>query len=191
MHKLVYFFFIITYLFANSFDNWVDKNINVLEEKVKSISFQIKLEPGTELKENKMLNGKIVIGEKKQFRFEMGPRTVVSDGTLWKSCDERTNQIFIHVPNKKWEKALFSWVRVKKLKNLPVNKKPDGSYKIKLFNKNQEIRTYFNSVTNGLDSILISNRDGLKSIIFNLSISAADSVTLNIGTKSSTIFDFR
>ena len=132
-----------------------------------------------------------MIGEKKQFRFEMGPRTVVSDGTLWKSYDERTNQIFIHVPNKKWEKALFSWVRVKKLKNLPVNKKPDGSYKIKLFNKNIDVRAYFNSVTNGLDSILISNRDGLKSIIFNLSISAADSVTLNIGTKSSTIFDFR
>ena len=55
MHKLVYFFFIITYLFANSFDNWVDKNINVLEEKVKSISFQIKLEPNNP--ESQKLNG--------------------------------------------------------------------------------------------------------------------------------------
>ena len=191
MSKLFYFLLMITFLIANPFDKWIDQNKNVIKEKIKSVSFKIRLESGIDSKEYKILNGQIVIGEKKQFRFEMGPRTVVSDGTLWKSYDDRTDQIFIQKPDKKIEKALFSWVKVKKLKTLPVQNKPDGSYKIKLIGNNNDVRAYFNSVTNGLDSILISNRDGLKSKIFNISISAADSVTLNIGTKSSTIFDFR
>ena len=181
----------ITFLIANPLDKWIDQNKNVIKEKIKSVSFKIRLESGIDSKEYKILNGQIVIGEKKRFRFEMGPRTVVSDGTLWKSYDDRTDQIFIQKPDKKIEKALFSWVKVNKLKTLPVQNKPDGSYKIKLIGNNNDVRAYFNSVTNGLDSILISNRDGLKSKIFNISISAADSVTLNIGTKSSTIFDFR
>ena len=62
-------------MIANPFDAWVDQNKNVIQETIKSVSFQIILES----KENKMLNGQIVVGEQRQFRFEIGPRTVVSD----------------------------------------------------------------------------------------------------------------
>ena len=34
---------------------------------------------------------------------------------MWKSYDKRSDQIFIQEPDKKLEKALFSWVKVKKL----------------------------------------------------------------------------
>ena len=191
MSKLNIFFLTLTYLIANPLDDWVDQNKNVIKEKIKSVSFKIRLESGIDSKEYKILNGQIVIGEKEQFRFEMGSRTVVSDGTLWKSYDDRTDQIFIQEPDKKIEKALFSWVKVKTLKSLPVQNKPDGSYKIKLIGNNNDVRAYFNSYTNVLDSILISTRDGIESILFNISISAADSVMLDIGTKSSEIFDLR
>jgi hypothetical protein len=191
MSKLNIFFLTLTYLIANPLDDWVDQNKNVIKEKIKSVSFKIRLESGIDSKEYKILNGQIVIGERKQFRFEMGPRTVVSDGTLWKSYDDRTDQIFIQEPDKKMEKALFSWVKVKKLKSLPVKYNPDGSYKIKLIGNNNDVRAYFNSDTNVLDSILISTRDGFGSKIFNISISVADSVILDIGTKSSELFDLR
>ncbi len=191
MSKSVIYFLFFTYITANPFDTWVDLNKDVIKEEVKSVSFQIILEYSFEPNEDKILNGKIVVGEKKQFRFEMGPRTVVSDGILWRSYDKRTDQIFIQEPDEKLEKVLFSWVKVNKLKVLPVKEKPDGSCKIKLLGKNNDIRAYFNSDTNILDSILISPRGGIRSKIFNIIIAAADSVILDIGTDSSDIFDLR
>ena len=186
-----FFFYFLTCLAANPFDSWVDHNKDIIKETIKSVSFQIRLESGLDAKEDNILNGQIIVGEKKQFRFEMGPRTVVSDGILWRSYDERTDQIFIQEPDKKLEKVLFSWAKVKKLKDLPIRNKPDGSYKIKLFSNNNDVRAYFNSVTNDLDSILISQRNGFQSKIINISITEADSVLLNIGTESSTLFDLR
>ena len=124
-----YFFLTLTYLIANPLDDWVDQNKNIIKEKIKSVSFKIRLESGIDSKEFKILNGQIVIGGNKQFRFEMGPRTVVSDGTLWKSYDERTDQIFFQKPDKKFEKILFSWSTVKKLKSLKkiIDRRSRGS----------------------------------------------------------------
>ena len=191
MSKLNIILLTLTYLIANPLDDWVDQNKNVIKEKIKSVSFKIRLESGIDSNEYKILNGQIVIGEKKQFRFEMGPRTVVSDGTLWKSYDERTDQIFIQNPDKKLEKALFSWVKVQKLKALPVQSMSDGSCKIKLLGKENDVRAYFNPDTNILDSIIILPRDGFGSKIFNINIDAANAVELDIGTKSSALFDLR
>ena len=168
MSKSIHLYLFITCLTANSFDIWVDQNKNVIKQKIKSVSFQIRLETGFDSNEDKMVMGKFVIGEKKQFRFEMGPRTVVSDGTLWKSYDERTDQIFIQNPDKKLQKALFSWVKVQKLKALPVQSMSDGSCKIKLLGKENDVRVYFNPDKNMLDSIIISPRDGFRSKIFNI-----------------------
>ena len=176
---------------ANSFDDWVNQNKDVIKEKTKVASFQIRVESIEASNEQNLIDGQIIIGENKQFRFEMGPRTVVSDGQTWKSYDERTNQIFIQDPDKKLEKALFSWVKVNKLKALPLKKKSDGSYKINVFGKNNDIRAYLNSNTNVLDSILVMPVNGLKSTIFNISILPADSVVLDIGTSSSDFFDLR
>ena len=191
MSKSVLFLLFFTYIGANSFDTWVDQNKKMIEKKIKSVSFQIRMESGFDPVEVKILDGKIVVGEKKQFHFKMGKRTVISDGTLWRSYDERTDQIFIQESDKKLEKALFSWVKVKTLKALPVQKKSDGSYKIMSFGNKNDVRAYFNSDTNVLDSILIIARNGVGSKIFNIRIAAADSVILNIGTESSSIFDLR
>ena len=191
MNKFCYFSLFFTCLSANFFDTWVDQNKNVIKEKIKSVSFQVRLESSFDTIEDKTLSGQIVVGKKKQFRFEMGPRTVVSDGTLWKSYDERTDQIFIQNPDKKMEKAIFSWVKVNKLKALPVQNNPDGSCKIKLFGKENNIQTYFNPDTNVLDSILISTVGGGGSTIFNIRIAVADSVILAIGTEFSDLFDLR
>tara|TARA_B100000315_G_C14356792_1_gene486568 strand:+ start:110 stop:679 length:570 start_codon:yes stop_codon:yes gene_type:complete len=186
-----YFFYISTCLAANPFDSWVDHNKDIIKETIKSVSFQIKFESGLDAKEDNIFKGQIIVGKKKQFRFEMGPRTVVSDGILWRSYDERTDQIFIQEPDKKLERALFSWVKVKKLKALPVKSKPDGSCKIKLFGTNNDVQAYFNSDTNVLDSIVISPKNSFRSKIFNISIAVADSVILNIGTEYSDLFDLR
>ena len=191
MSKSLYLFLIITHLIANPFDAWVDQNKNVLNKTIKSVSFQIRLAARLDSKEEKILNGQIVVGGKNQFRYEMGPRTVISDGTIWKSYDERTDQVFIQKPDKKLEKAIFSWVKVNKLKALPVQNKPDGSCKIKLFGKDNNIWAYFNPDTNVLDSILISIRGGGGSTIFNIKIAVADSVLLAIGTEFSDLFDLR
>ena len=192
MVKLRYFFLITSYLAANNiFDTWVEQNKNVINENIKSVSFQIRLESGYDSIKDNILDGQIVLGKKKQFRFEMGQRIVVSDGKQWSSYDKRTDQIFIQEPDKRTEKALFSWVRVNKLKALPIENNADGSYKIKLFGKTNDIRLYFNSYINVLDSIKILRQDGFLANIYNINIMAADSVILNIGTESSIIFDLR
>ena len=191
MNNLFYFFLITSFMVANSFDDWVNQNKDVIKEKTKVASFQIRVESIEASNEQNLIDGQIIIGENKQFRFEMGPRTVVSDGQTWKSHDKRTNQIFIQEPDKKLEKALFSWVKVNKLKALPLKKKSDGSYKINVFGKNNDIRAYLNSNTNVLDSILVMPVNGLKSTILNISILPADSVVLDIGTSSSEFFDLR
>ena len=182
---------IFSYLIANPIDTWVDKNKDIIDKKIKSVTFQIIINSHLALEKNKILDGNIIIGENKKFRFEIGPRTVVSDGTLWKSYDYRTDQVFIQEPDRKLEKILFSWVNVKKLKALPVKKTLDGSYRIKFFGKDNEVRAYLNSDTNILDSIIISNQKSFKSKIFNISIFATDSMILDIGTDTSTMFDLR
>ena len=191
MKTINYLLLISTFILANPFDKWVDKNKHIIKEKVKTAIFQITIKTDLIGGGNKILDGKIVVGENKQFRFEMGPRTVVSDGMTWQSYDDRTDQIFIQEPDKNLEKALFSWVKVKKLKALPVKNKSDGSCKINLFGKENDMRAYFNSNSNELDSIIITQQDGLRSKISNIILMKADTVILEIGTEHSTSFDLR
>ena len=117
MIKFIFFFAI---CFAtNPLDQWIDQHTEILKQKIKSVSFQ--LTTGSNIintQNDSIISGKIIVGEKKQFRFEMGFRTVVSDGIVWKSYDERTDQIFIQKPDKRLEKSLFSWVKLKKNKNI-------------------------------------------------------------------------
>ncbi len=185
-----YFFLILTYLIANPLDDWVDQNKNVIKEKIKSVSFKIRLESGINSNEYNILNGQIIIGEKRQFRFEMVPRTVVSDGTLWKSYDKRTNQIFIQEPDKKLEKSLFSWVKLKKIKALPVKLEPDGGYRLKLLGKEKDIRAYFNPGSNELESIIIIQSD-MRSEVFKIILAIEDVLNLDIGNQNSASFDLR
>ena len=126
------FFFTISFA-ANPVNQWIDQNTEILKHDIKSVSFHLTV--GTAIyptKNDSIMSGKIIIGKNKQFRFEMGSRTVVSDGIVWKSYDKRTDQIFIQEPDKQLEKSLFSWVKLKKMNALPIKLEPDGGYRIKL-----------------------------------------------------------
>ena len=136
-------------------------------------------------------NGKIIIGDNKQFRFEMGSRTVVSDGKSWKSYDSRTDQVFIQDRDVRFERLLFSWSKLKTIKSLKIKEQNDGSYKVKFPGNKNIIQLYVNSNTLVLDSILVSNKNRFKSKIFNISISRVDSLILDIGLESSEFFDLR
>ena len=176
---------------ANPLDQWIDQHAEFLKQDIKSVSFQLTV--NSEFYEGQYestMSGKIVVGENKQFRFEMGSRTVASDGKVWKSYDERTDQIFIQKPDKQLEKSLFSWVKLKKIKALPVTLESDGGYRIKLLGKKNDVRAYFNSDTNVLNSIVITQSE-TRSEISNIILNIGDSLNLDIGRESSSVFDLR
>ena len=189
MIKFIFFFAI---CFAtNPLDQWIDQHTEILKQKIKSVSFQ--LTTGSNIintQNDSIISGKISVGEKKQFRFEMGFRTVVSDGIVWKSYDERTDQIFIQKPDKQLEKSLFSWVKLKKIKTLPVKLEADGGYRITLLGKGNDVRVYFNPGSNELKSlVIISNY--IKSEISNITLKVEETLNLEIGRESSISFDLR
>ena len=158
MIKFIFFF---TICFAtNPVNQWIDQNTEILKHDIKSVSFQLAVGAAIyPTKNDSIISGKITVGKKKQFRFEMGPRTVVSDGMVWKSYDERTDQIFIQEPDKKLERSLFSWVKLKKIKAFPVKLESDGGYRLKLLGKENDVRAYFNPGSNDLESIIIIQSD--------------------------------
>ena len=175
---------------ANPFDNWLDVHASILKEDYKKVSFSISVYSridGNSLADD--LNGNIITGPGNKFRYEVGPRVVVSDGKVWKSYDERTDQIFIQEIDRKLEKKIFSWVNLKRVKALPVKKKKDGSYKLSIFSKHTDVRLHFGK-ENNLRYITI--REGeLETKISNIQIEKEKSLSLLLGSESSTEFDLR
>ena len=189
MIKYIFYFSIC--LAANPLDQWIEEHEDILKQDIKSVSFHLTFD--SEIYStwiDSIISGKITVGKNKQFRFEMGPRTVVSDGKVWKSYDERTDQIFIQQPDKKLEKSLFSWVKLKKIKALPIKLEPDGGYRLKLLGKENDVRAYFNPGSNTLESIVIIQND-MRSEISTISLDIEDIINLDIGTQHSTSFDLR
>ena len=188
---MIRFIFFFSICFAtNPLNNWIDQYSDILKQDIKSVSFQISVYSNfnqEKIAEN--LNGNIIVGKNKQFRYEVGPRTVISDGKVWKSYDERTNQIFIQEIDKKLEKKLFSWVKLKMLKAMPLRKNSDGGYKISLFSKHTDVRAYFSS-SNDLKSVVITEGD-FRTEISKIHLSLSDSLPLNIGTETTPSFDLR
>ena len=186
-----YIFFLTLCFASNPIDGWIDEHKDILNEDIKSVSFQLKIEtqyyPG---QNDTLIPGKITVGKKNKFRFEIGPRTVVSDGKVWKSYDSRTDQIFIQEPDKKLEKSLFSWVKIKKIKALPVKQKKDGGYQIKLLGKGNDVRAYFNPNTNNLESIVIIQSE-MRSELSHILLTEEKMINLEIGKQTSSIFDLR
>ena len=189
MGKYILFF---TLCFAsNPIDGWIDEHENILNEDIKSVSFQLKIETQYYSGQNDtLIPGKITVGKKNKFRFEIGPRTVVSDGKVWKSYDSRTDQIFIQEPDKQLEKSLFSWVKIKKIKALPVKQKKDGGYQIKLLGKGNDVRAYFNPNTNNLKSIVIIQSE-MRSELSHIFLAEGKMINLEIGKQTSSSFDLR
>jgi outer membrane lipoprotein-sorting protein len=186
-----YIFFLTMCFASNPIDGWIDEHKNILKEDIKSVSFQIKIETQYYSGQNDtLIFGKITVGKKNEFRFEIGPRTVVSDGKVWKSYDSRTNQIFIQESDKKLEKSLFSWVKLKKIKALPIKQKEDGGYQIKLLGKGNDVRAYFGPNSNTLKSIVIIQGD-MRSELSHISLISEKVLNLEIGNESSSSFDLR
>ncbi len=189
MIKYIFYFSIC--LAANPLDHWIEEHSDILKQDIKSVSFHLIFDSEIYNTWNdSIISGKITVGKKKQFRFEMGPRTVVSDGKVWKSYDERTDQIFIQKPDKQLEKSLFSWVKLKKIKALPVKLEPDGGYRLKLLGKENDVRAYFNPSSNELESIVIIQSD-MRSEVSEIILSIEDVLNLDIGNQNSASFDLR
>ena len=186
-----YIFFLTLCFASNPIDGWIDEHKNILKEDIKSVSFQLKIETQYYSGQNDtLISGKITVGKGNKFRFEIGPRTVVSDGKVWKSYDSRTDQIFIQEPDKQLEKSLFSWVKIKKIKALPVKQKKDGSYQIKLLGKGNDVRAYFNPNTNNLKSIVIIQSE-MRSELSHIFLAEEKMINLEIGKQTSSSFDLR
>ena len=189
MIKFIFFFTIC--FAANPVNQWIDQYTEILKHDIKSVSFQLIIGAAIyPTKNDSIMSCKIIVGKNKQFRFEMGSRTVVSDGMVWKSYDKRTDQIFIQEPDKQLEKSLFSWVKLKKMKALPVKLEPDGGYRIKFLGGKNNIRAYFNPDSNELESIVIINSD-IKSVISKITLAIEETLNLEIGRESSVSFDLR
>ena len=183
-----YIFFLTLCFASNPFDGWIDKHKNILNKDIKSVSFQLKIETQYYSGQNDtLITGKITIGKKNKFRFEIGPRTVVSDGKVWKSYDARTDQIFIQEPDKQLEKSLFSWV---KIKTFPVKQKKDGGYQIELLGKGNDVRAYFNPNTNDIKSIVIIQSE-MRSELSHILLTEEKMINLEIGKQTSSSFDLR
>jgi outer membrane lipoprotein-sorting protein len=186
-----YIFFLTLCFASNPIDGWIDEHKAILKEDIKSVSFQLKIETQYYSGQNDtIISGKITVGRKNKFRFEMGPRTVVSDGKVWKSYDSRTDQIFIQEPDKQLEKSLFSWTKIKKIKALPVKQKKDGGYQIKLLGKGNDVRVYFIPNSNTLKSIVIIQGD-MRSELSHITLVTEKILNLEIGNKNSSSFDLR
>ena len=186
-----YIFFLTLCFASNPIDGWIDEHKAILKEDIKSVSFQLKIETQYYSGQNDtIISGKITVGRKNKFRFEMGPRTVVSDGKVWKSYDSRTDQIFIQEPDKQLEKSLFSWTKIKKIKALPVKQKKDGGYQIKLLGKGNDVRAYFIPNSNTLKSIVIIQGD-MRSELSHIILVTEKILNLEIGNKNSSSFDLR
>ena len=186
-----YIFFLTLCFASNPIDDWIDEYKDILNEDIKSVSFQFKIETQYYPNQNDtLMPGKITVGKKNKFRFEIGPRTVVSDGKVWKSYDSRTDQIFIQEPDKQLEKSLFSWVKIKKIKALPIKQKKDGGYQIKLLGKGNDVRAYFNPNTNNLKSIVIIQSE-MRSELSHILLTEEKIINLEIGTQTSSIIDLR
>jgi len=189
MIKYIFYFSIC--LAAHPLDQWIEEHEDILKQDIKSVSFHFTFDSEIFSTWNdSIISGKITVGKNNQFRFEMGPRTVVSDGKVWKSYDERTDQIFIQQPDKKLEKSLFSWVKLKKIKALPIKLEPDGGYRLKLLGKENDVRAYFNPGSNELESIVIIQSD-MRSEVSNIILSIEGVLNLNIGNQNSASFDLR
>ena len=189
MIKFIFFFTIC--FAANPVNQWIDQNTEILKHDIKSVSFQLTV--GTAIyptNNDSIMSGKIIVGKNKQFRFEMGSRTVVSDGMVWKSYDKRTDQIILQEPDKKLERSLFSWVKYKKIKALPVKMESDGGYRVTMLGRENDVRAYFDPDSGELESIIIIQGE-IRSKISQIILEKKEILDLTIGQESTITFDLR
>jgi outer membrane lipoprotein-sorting protein len=189
-YSLINFFFLFSICFAiNPVTNWIDSNKEILSHEIKSASFRIDIESKISNQlNNDSIFGNICIADQNKFRIDLNNRTIVSDGDTWKIYDVLSNQLFIQNPDKKLEKLLFSWSKIKKLKKIPIKKVNNNEYKVYLFDKNNNVRIFFND--NKIENILINNEDSNTKISY-ISLHKESRINLLVGNIETEIFDLR
>lgn len=176
---------------GNPVHDWIESRADILSREIKTVSFKISVQ--NELTNNININpkkGNITVGSNRQFRFEMGPRTVISTGEVWKSYDKRTNQIFIKNPDKKFEDLILSWMEMEQLKTADVELMPNGSFKLGLGDSADKIFIFFENDQRFLKSIVIKNRN-VSTIITDIKLIENKLMDLKIGREDSIEFDLR
>ena len=185
---MIKFFFLISFCFtSNPIDNWLVDNKTIFHSKIKDISFRLNTESDffhNPLDSSYLVT--IVVDDKNRFRFNIGPRTIVSDGENWKSYDERTGYILITKPDKKIEKSILFWTKYNTIKSLPFKLQADKSYAIKLPWIDNDVRVYFNS-KGGIKLIKLFHNNSY-SEISKINISTKNKLDLEIGNKNAQIF---
>ena len=189
-YSLINVFFLFSICFAiNPLSNWIDSNKDILSHKIKSASFRIDIESKISNQfNNDSIFGNICIADQNKFRIDLNNRTIISDGEKWKIYDVLSNQLFIQNPDKKLEKLLFSWSKIKKIKKIPIKKVNNNEYKVYLFDKNNNIRILFND--NKIENILINNEDWNTKISY-ISFHKESHIDLLVGNIETEIFDLR
>lgn len=187
---LINFLLLFTICFASSSpNNWIDNNKEILSSNLKSATINLEI---NSLSSNQIDNSsssvKFILAADKKFRIDFDKRIVVSNGENWKIYDKISNQLFIQNPDKKLEKLLFSWSKIKKIKTFVFKKINKNEYDFILSNKENTAKLIFNK--NELVEILIVN-DDLEVKISDIVLSKEKSIDLTVGNIDSEIFDLR
>lgn len=189
-YSLIKFIFFFSFCFAsNPLNSWIKNNKDILSNDFKSASIYLEIHS----KFSDQFNNdehwvKVYLGKNKKFRIEFKNRIVTSDGVTWRVYDQVSNQLFLQYPDKKIEKLLFSWSKINRIKAFPIKKINDQEYEIKLFDKDNFTRLYFNN--NDLEKILTINKN-LEIKISNIKLKKEKSIDLSIGNIDTEIFDLR
>ncbi|MBC8213913.1 MAG: hypothetical protein H8E71_04670 [Candidatus Marinimicrobia bacterium] len=89
-------------------------------------------------------HGRLIVSQDKKFRFEMGYKTIVSDGVVWKTYDERSNRLITQFPDTTFENTILVWFDKEKLlgvKRENINSKWD--FRLSFSNKIPDAEIHF------------------------------------------------
>ncbi len=122
--------FTISILFAdNEIQNRINTYIKMLEIQPIEIAFNYEIRSENFEKSEPW---KIIVDSTNKFRFQTGPKILVSDGNYWKMYDERTNQIILQDRDTVFENSILKWLERNHLNSLNFEQKNSSEYVIYL-----------------------------------------------------------
>ena len=145
-----------TVLPSDIFNNWLDNTFQIMDSTGASITFDLEMISGFN---REVQHGELMIDSTRQFRYRLGPKTVVSKNGIWRTYDERTNQVFIHDPDRAFEDNVLQWLDADKLRAALVESKDIFSVKLLLSNDIPLMRLNFSPDDSSLQTIVVSAED--------------------------------
>ena len=77
----------------------------------------------------------IILHRSKNFRIQMGPKILVSNGIEWRMFDRRTNQILIQDRDTVFENSIMKWLKLSVLESIQLDQINHSQYNLKLSDK--------------------------------------------------------